>query len=45
MLHSSLTDPRTKATLRAITATFRDHRAASRWPQFQIEAPSSMMIS
>lgn len=32
VLHSSLTDPRTKETLRAITAAFRDHRKASHRP-------------
>nr|WP_256473148.1 LysR family transcriptional regulator [Phyllobacterium sp. 21LDTY02-6] len=29
VLHSSLSDPRTKETLRAITAAFREHRKAS----------------
>lgn len=32
VLHSSLSDPRTKDTLRAITAAFREHRKASGRP-------------
>ncbi|WP_295563545.1 LysR family transcriptional regulator [uncultured Sphingomonas sp.] len=32
VLHSSLSDPRTKDTLRAITAAFREHRAPSSRP-------------
>ncbi len=32
ILHSSLSDPRTKDTLRAITAAFREHRTASNAP-------------
>lgn len=32
VLHSSLSDPRTKETLRAITAAFREHRKSSHKP-------------
>ncbi|MGX5775883.1 LysR family transcriptional regulator [Methylorubrum zatmanii] len=41
VLHSSLSDPRTRETLRAITAAFREHRKASNRPACLTDAPGS----
>lgn len=42
ILHSSLSDPRTKETLRAITAAFREHRKACNRPQPLVADLSSL---